>query len=69
MVASEAVAIKFHIPQRSTLSPVIHTLYDNSFHSVKHSSIYVSTALDIDGVTFINLWLKNFAISQNLFFL
>uniref|UniRef100_A0A1I7VWA5 BPI2 domain-containing protein n=1 Tax=Loa loa TaxID=7209 RepID=A0A1I7VWA5_LOALO len=49
MVASEAVIIKFHIPERSTLSPVIHTLYDNSFHSVKQSSIHMQTALDFDG--------------------
>uniref|UniRef100_A0A0R3RZ28 FSA_C domain-containing protein n=1 Tax=Elaeophora elaphi TaxID=1147741 RepID=A0A0R3RZ28_9BILA len=49
MIASEAVAIKFHVPRRSVLSPVIHSLYDNSFHSVKHASIHVPTALDIDG--------------------
>ncbi|VIO89935.1 Uncharacterized protein BM_BM1560 [Brugia malayi] len=38
MVASESVAIKFHIPQRSTLSSVVHTLYDNSFHFIKIST-------------------------------
>ncbi|VDM17754.1 unnamed protein product, partial [Wuchereria bancrofti] len=49
MIASESVAIKLHIPQRSTLSSVIHTLYDNSFHFTKHSSINVSTTFDFDG--------------------
>ncbi|VDK84813.1 unnamed protein product [Onchocerca ochengi] len=45
MIGSKAIAIKFHVPKRSTLSPVIHTLYDNSFYS----SIYESTTIDIDG--------------------
>lgn len=55
MVASEAVAIKFHLPKRSTLSSVIHTLYDNSFHHAKYASVHGPTAFDFDGVTFINL--------------
>ncbi|KAM3727455.1 Bridge-like lipid transfer protein family member [Dirofilaria immitis] len=45
MIANENVAIKFHVPQRSTLSPIIHTLYDNSFYS----STYEPIAIDIEG--------------------
>ncbi|OZC06592.1 hypothetical protein X798_06414, partial [Onchocerca flexuosa] len=45
MIASKAISIKFHVPKRSTLSPVVHTLYDNSFYS----SIYQPIAINIDG--------------------
>uniref|UniRef100_A0A915PW87 Bridge-like lipid transfer protein family member 1 N-terminal domain-containing protein n=1 Tax=Setaria digitata TaxID=48799 RepID=A0A915PW87_9BILA len=48
MIANEAVAIKFHIPQRSTLSPVIHTLYDNSYHISNNSTIQMPVFAEID---------------------
>ncbi|VDN33439.1 unnamed protein product, partial [Gongylonema pulchrum] len=40
--AGETVAIKFHVPQRSTLSPVIHSLYENTFYASTGPSVHAS---------------------------